>query len=236
MIRHSTKPELGAYIDPLFAPEDKTLQQIRQHMRADKCENMSLAPHEGRLLQVLMRLAGVQSVVEIGMLYGYSAMWMLRALPPGGQLIGLEKDARHLEVTKKYLQAEALQAATQDSAKKLQFFEGPALQSLQKLQGPFDMVFIDANKSGYNDYLDWAENNIKPGGLIVGDNTFLFGHLTGKPWDGEVSPNMLASMQSFNQRLADTTKYTSVLIPTGEGLTVAIKQPSGVSIACHRNG
>jgi len=90
-------------------------------------------------------------------------------------------------------------------------------------QGPFDMVFIDANKNDYANYLTWAEKNIKKGGIITADNTLLFNTVWDKNSTERVSPAGLKSMQEFNLRLADSTKYTSLLLPTEEGFSIAIK-------------
>jgi predicted O-methyltransferase YrrM len=91
---------------------------------------------------------------------------------------------------------------------------------------PYDMVFIDADKPGYPEYLDWAEEYVRKGGLIVGDNTLLFGHVWSESApQGAGAPSRTAwnAMREFNRRLADPAKYHSVLIPTEEGMTVAIK-------------
>jgi caffeoyl-CoA O-methyltransferase len=86
------------------------------------------------------------------------------------------------------------------------------------------MVFIDANKSAYLEYLDWAINNTTRGGLIVGDNTFLFGGVYGESRNERSSQNQIKVMKEFNRRLADQTIFESCLIPTSEGLTVGIRK------------
>ena len=87
------------------------------------------------------------------------------------------------------------------------------------------MVFIDANKAGYIKYLDWAEKNVRRGGLIVGDNTFLFGALWGDMRGGHgIESWMISIMHEFNRRLANPALYNSVLLPTAEGMTIAQKR------------
>ena len=98
---------------------------------------------------------------------------------------------------------------------------------LSTLSGPFDMVFIDADKINYHAYLDWAEQNIRKGGIIVADNTFLFGTVwQDSPPENRTpaSPAAWKAMRGFNERLSDNSRYMGTIVPTAEGLTVAIKR------------
>ena len=109
---------------------------------------------------------------------------------------------------------------------RIHLHQGAALDILPTLSGPFDMVFIDADKLNYAKYLDWAEANVRQCGLIVGDNTLLFGHVWSEtPPTSNDAPSKTAweAMREFNARLADPNKYHSVLIPTLEGMTIAVK-------------
>ncbi|MCB0340642.1 MAG: O-methyltransferase [Pseudobdellovibrionaceae bacterium] len=205
------------YINNLFAPEDASLMAIRQALRNDEKEGINVGPYEGRLLQTLIAASGVRRVVELGTLYGYSTLWMARALPEGGEIHSIEFDEGNFK------KAQSLLRDT-ECFNKIILHHGDALSVLPTLESsPFDMIFIDANKAGYLKYLDWAEAHIKPGGLIVGDNTFLFGHVIGEGNNSNMSENTIATMKQFNQRLANPEKYVSVLVPTQEGLTVAVK-------------
>ena len=183
-----------------------------------KLAPISIGAEEGKLLQLLIRLAGVKKIIEIGSLSGYSALWMAEALPADGVLHAIEKSPEHVALIR--------QATAHDA--RIQVHEGDASAILETLSAdaPFDMVFIDADKPAYPRYLDWAEKYVRAGGLIVGDNTLLFGHVWGDtPPQGERAPSKSAwmAMQEFNARLADASKYHSILIPTEEGMTVAIK-------------
>ncbi|MCB0389994.1 MAG: O-methyltransferase [Bdellovibrionales bacterium] len=208
------------YINQLFAREDDALLKIREELRKDGKEGINVGPHEGKLLQFLVRAFQVKKIVEIGTLYGYSALWMARALPEDGKLHCLEIDPENYKKAKELLQAS-------DVSNKVEIYLGDANSSLQSLtnEGPFDMVFIDANKAGYLEYLNWAEENVRPGGFIIGDNTFLFGNVFEQPIEVAIQANdkQIQVMREFNQRLADPTKYNSILIPTSEGMTIAQK-------------
>ena len=208
------------YINSLFAPEDEKLQSIRLALRQDNKEGINVGPYEGKILNLLVTLSRAKSIVEIGTLYGYSALWMARALPADGKLYCLEVDKENAA------KAKALLAKTEVTSK-IEVILGDATETLAGLasKGPFDMCFIDANKSGYMDYLEWADQNVRSGGLIVGDNTFLFGNLIKDKSNSNsrVSENQIKVMKNFNESLADPKKYTSVILPTVEGMTVAIK-------------
>lgn len=197
------------YIRQTFAPETAA----QQAARADG--DISISPETGRLLQVLIRLGGVRKIVEIGTLAGYSALWMADALPGDGTLITLEKDAVRAETARKNLAGHA----------KIRLVAGDAMETLRGLSkdGPFDMAFIDADKLNYLHYLDWAEQNVRKGGLIVGDNTFLFDAVWKDGSVERVRETARAAMRAFNRRLADPGKYTGIMLDTPEGLTIGVK-------------
>jgi len=139
-------------------------------------------------------------------------------LPAEGHLYTLEKNPDNHAVASRFFAKSAHRS-------KISALCGDGADLMKKLvvKGPFDMVFIDANKLAYVDYLNWAEAQVRPGGLIVGDNSFLFGSLWGESRDPDVKPKTIEVMREFNRRLADPKKYNSTLIPTLEGMTVAQK-------------
>jgi caffeoyl-CoA O-methyltransferase len=169
-MRHPS--EALSYIRSLFAPESPATQKARELLEthAPEIAGISVGAEEGKLLQLLIRMNGVRRVVEIGSLAGYSGLWMAEALPKDGEIHFIEKDSRHAALIESSV-------ASRQSPVKITLHTGTALDILPTLTGPFDMVFIDADKANYPHYLDWAEENIRPGGLIVGDNTLLFGHV-----------------------------------------------------------
>lgn len=207
-------PDKNAYIRDLFASETPALKKIRDSI-TDKNDQIIIDPEEGKLLQMLARMIGAVTIVEIGALAGYSTLWMAGALPPGGSITTIEKDPRRA----------AMARANLAPYKNITLHEGAAMDVLPTLQpaAPFDMVFIDADKLNYLHYLDWAEKNIRKGGLIVGDNTLLFDAVWSDKIPDNVRQTALAAMRAFNQRLSDPEKYTSILLPTAEGMTIAVK-------------
>ena len=214
--------EILDYIRELFAPEDEVLQKAKARLAAHEAKlvGIQVGAEEGKLLQMLIKLAGVKTIVEIGSLAGYSAVWMARALPQDGVVHAINKDKAHYE-----LLCETVSDYSINGSATIQPHLGDATEVLKMLQpqAPFDMVFIDADKGGYADYLNWAEKNVRKGGLIIGDNTLLFGHVIAPKKPEGTSQKAWSSMREFNERLADGTRYESILIPTLEGLTVARK-------------
>mmetsp|Transcript_27533 Transcript_27533/g.44805 ORF Transcript_27533/g.44805 Transcript_27533/m.44805 type:complete len:122 (+) Transcript_27533:642-1007(+) len=110
-------------------------------------------------------------------------------------------------------------------ASQVTLLRGTALDILSDIEqyGPFDAVFIDADKANYLNYLYWAERNVRKGGLVIGDNTYYFGHIHEDTLEEERSTKGLTIMKEFNTRVADPKLYDSVLLPTGDGMTVGIK-------------
>lgn len=201
------------YIRQLFAPETPEMVQARGSLD-DHHDRIHLPPEEGKLLQLLSRMISAKRIVEIGTLGGYSALWLAQTLPDDGEIITIEKDPKRAAQARKNL------ALAQE---RITLIEGVALDVLPDLTGPFDMVFIDADKLNYLHYLDWAEQHVRRGGLIIGDNTFLFDAV----WKSDAIPRVRktarAAMQKFNQRLADSTRYHAVMLPTAAGMTIAQK-------------
>jgi predicted O-methyltransferase YrrM len=216
-----TEPDKSLqYIASLFAPEDVVLSESSQAAIQTGAYGMQLGAVEGKLLQLLISLSNAKKILEIGCFMGYSCLWMARALPEDGQIITIEQDKNHAQQAAKHF-------AMSEQSHKITLKEGKALDVLPscEVHGPFDLIFIDADKGGYVSYLDWAEKNLRKNGLIIGDNTLLFGNVyEDKPQSKRVSVNSLKVMKEFNQRLADERYYQSILIPTYEGLTVAMKR------------
>ena len=206
-----------AYIRELFAVEDDHLRDVVTRTE-NVTDSIQIHPEDGKLLQTLIRLGNIKHIVEIGTLAGYSALWMSRALPKDGHIHTIEKTPNRHALAQETLA---------DVTNVTQHF-GEALDILETLipKAPFDMIFIDADKHNYLNYLDWAENNIRKGGMIVADNTLLSGAVCqddDSPLPAHIRPTTLQDMRQFNERLADPEKYCSTLLPTLDGMTIAVK-------------
>jgi caffeoyl-CoA O-methyltransferase len=170
---------------------------------------IQVGPAEGRLLELLLRLINATKVVEIGTLAGYSAVWMARALPPGGHLWTIESDPKHAGVA-----AEVVGEA--GFGDRVTIIRDEAADVLPKLRdsGPFCAVFLDADKGRYDLYGRWATANLRPGGLLIGDNAYLFGRLLE---DSEEA----RAMRRFHEEMSSS--YRSVCLPTPDGLAVGVR-------------
>jgi caffeoyl-CoA O-methyltransferase len=169
-----------------------------------------LGPSEGQLVQLLARLSGARTAVEVGTLVGYSATHLMRGMGPQGRLWTIEYDARHAEVARANLAAAGL-------GERVTVLQGAGVDVLPTLAGhaPFDLVFIDADKENYPRYAAWALEHLRVGGMIIGDNAFLFGDLLD---DGGRAP----AMREFHELVA--ARCDSVCIPTPDGLVVGLKR------------
>lgn len=207
----------AVYLKEIFSKEDNILKEIREYSKKENVEYMQISAYEGGILQFLCKTLKVKKALEIGTLYGYSTLMIARALPEDGEIFTLDISQKRQEKAKALIQDDP-------SCRKINFLPGPALESLKKLEGkaPFDMVFIDADKSAYLDYLHWSNKYLKSGGLLSADNTFLFGAVYGEA-ESKPDEKALKTMLAFNREVADSGIYTATLIPTAEGLTVGIK-------------
>jgi caffeoyl-CoA O-methyltransferase len=207
--------DLAGYVERLFAHEDALLSDLRQEIRRRGMPEIYISPDEGRLLQVLLAAAGARRVLEIGTLGGYSTIWIARALPPGGRVISLEIEPAHADLAREYARRAALEAV-------IDVWTGAALDSLARLEAeaadPFDACFIDADKGNYDAYLDYALRLVRPGGLILADNTLW----SGRVLEPDPADEDTRAIQAFNQRLASAHDLLATIIIVRDGLAVAV--------------
>lgn len=207
--RYAT-PELLSWLDALHAPHDAALSRAFATPEREGIPAIHVGPSEGRLLELLLGLVRAARVVEIGTLAGYSAIRLARALAPGGRLWTLELDETHALAAERNLAAAGL-------ASSVTILRGRALELLPTIEphGPFDAVFVDADKESYAEYGRWAARNVRPGGLLLGDNAFLFGELLAD------TPRARA-MRLFHEEAR--VAFDTVCIPTPDGLLLGIKR------------
>ncbi len=208
---------LENYVRSTFAPEDEVLASIRAEISQRGLPEISVRPEEGRFLQFLAAASGARVAVEIGTLGGYSGVCIARGLPAGGTLITLEMSEEHAAVA-----IENFKLAGVES--KIDLRIGDAHELLQKLspEGPFDFVFIDADKVGLPAYLDWAENNLRPRGIVAAHNAFRHGAIADPSVD---DPGVVASRE-FNERLAKGGRFVPAIFPGGDGIAMGVLRKS----------
>jgi predicted O-methyltransferase YrrM len=162
------------YFSNLLAPADAALEEALRSSTAASLPPINVSATQGKLLQLLARILGARNILEIGTLGAYSTIWMARALPAGGKVITLEADAKHADVARKNIAFAGL-----DDKIALRF--GPALETLPNIAAeklpPFDLSFIDANKSQMPEYFSWCLKLTRPGGMIIADNVVRSGNV-----------------------------------------------------------
>ena len=196
--------EIDGYVAGLFAPPDEALEAALRDSEEAGLPQINVSASEGRLLQMLVEVSGSKSILEIGTLGGYSAIHFARAMPEDGRLISLELEERHAEVARRNVERAGLSG-------RVEVRVGDARESLGSLvesgEGPFDMIFIDADKEGYPEYLDWSLRLSRPGTLILGDNAIREG--------GVMDPDDPSSraMREFNEKLSKAPNLSALVLP-----------------------
>ena len=205
--RYAT-PAVIDYVNATHVPHDPGL--ARAFAVPEGVPAIQVGPSDGRLLYLLLRLANAKKVVEVGTLVGYSAIHLARALPADGHVWSIEFEAKHAEIARANLAAAGL-------SDRVTVIVGAGKDVLPTLDahGPFDAVFIDADKVNYDFYGQWAIAHLRSGGLVLGDNAYLFGELMEESDRGR-------AMRTFHERVAQACD--SVCVPTPDGLVVGIKR------------
>ncbi|MBK8980447.1 MAG: O-methyltransferase [Planctomycetes bacterium] len=207
-------PEHFAYIRARTTAEDEFLVALARAADAEGIPAISVTPEQGALLQILLRAGGAREVVEVGTLAGCSAIWMARALPALGRVRTIEIEPRHANFAESWI-------ARSDVAGRIEVHRGDARDVLPGFaDGSADLVFLDADKTGYAGYLEHAVRIVRRGGLVVVDNALAFGHLL----DDEEQDESVVAVRRFNERLAGDARLQSVLVPLGDGMWVGVRR------------
>jgi predicted O-methyltransferase YrrM len=195
------------YFADLFLPADAALQSALDASAAADLPPISVTPNQGKFLWLLARAIGARSILEIGALGGYSTIWLARALPPGGRLVTLELEPTYAAIARANIAGAGL-------ADVVELRLGAALQTLPQLaaegRGPFDLIFIDADKSGYPDYLPWSLALARPGSVMVADNVVRNGAIIEATSD---DPSV-RGVRRFNELVAAEPRLSATAIQT----------------------
>jgi predicted O-methyltransferase YrrM len=199
--------EVDRYFNDLLAPADPVLEAALQAAAAAGLPAIHVAPNQGKLLALLAQSIGARSILEIGTLGGYSTIWMARALGPGGHLISLEADPKHADVARANIARAGLSEVVQVRL-------GRALDTLPQLEaegrGPFDLIFIDADKPSNPDYFTWALRLSHRGSLIIVDNVVRNGAVA----DANSADPTIQGVRRFTERVAAEPRVTATAIQT----------------------
>ncbi len=195
------------YISDMFVPDDAALNMALEASVEAGLPPINVAPNQGKLLQLLAQVRGARKILEVGTLGGYSTIWLARALPPDGSLITLEADAKHAEVARANFARAGL-------SNQVELRLGPAQETLPQLaaegRGPFDLIFIDADKESYPVYFAWALKLSSRGSLIIADNVVRKGAILDAA-SGDVN---VQGVRRFNELVAAEPRVSATAIQT----------------------
>ncbi len=211
--------QVDEYISGLLAPEDSVLIETIKSLDNEGLPQHSISPNQGKFLQVMMITCNAKRVLELGTLGGYSTIWLARVLPDNGKIITIEVDKHHGDVAQKNIDNAGL-------SPKVDLRVGKALDILHEIieenHGPFDMIFIDADKPPYTEYFEYALQLSRPGTIIICDNVIR----EGKVLDENSTDEKVQGVQRFNKMLSENKKVTATILHS-----VGVKEYDGMAIA-----
>jgi predicted O-methyltransferase YrrM len=205
---------IDRYITDHLLEPDPVLDAALSDSDAAGLPSIAVTPNQGKLLQLLLRLAGARSVLELGTLGGYSTVWLARALPADGRLVTLEANPRYAEVARANIARAGLAGIVEMRV-------GAALDTLPELaaggSGPFDAIFIDADKQNYPGYFEWALRLSRPGTLIIGDNVVRGGAILDPLARDPAGEGVIQGVRRFYEMLAAEPRVSATAIQTVGG-------------------
>jgi caffeoyl-CoA O-methyltransferase len=204
-------PRVERYVEQHTTPPEPHLAALAEETKAKlRAPQMLTGTVEGRLLELLVFVAKPRLVLELGTYSGYSALSMAAALRPGGRIVTCELDEEHAAFAQRHIDASPY-------ADRIEIRVGPGLETLAALHGPFDLVFIDADKENYVNYYEAVLPKLSEDGLIVADNTLWHGDVADP--DAEESDNLVA-IRTFNEHVREDPRVRSVMLSVRDGVTL----------------
>jgi predicted O-methyltransferase YrrM len=195
------------FIEQLLVPEDGALEAALRASAEARLPAIGVSPPQGKMLELLARMRGARKILELGTLGGYSTIWLARALPADGRLVTLELSPAYADVARSNIARAGLDHLVEQRI-------GPAIETLPELvaenAGPFDLIFIDADKASYPDYLRWTLELSAPGTVIVADNLVRGGAVI----DSASDDPSVAGSRRFTELLASEPRVSATLIQT----------------------
>ena len=203
-----------AYLAQRTRGDDPFLRDLKRAALAFGLPEIWIAPEQASFLQIALAAAGARRVVEVGTLAGSTAIAMARALPPDGRVDTCEIEPRHAAFARDWI-------ARSDVKDRITVHLGDARETLARMQeGTVDAILIDADKRGYDAYLDHALRLLRRGGLLFADNAFAFGQLLS---DAPTDPDV-ATIRAFNDRVARSSELQAVIVPLGDGCWFGVRR------------
>jgi caffeoyl-CoA O-methyltransferase len=208
------REEIERYAEEHTTSPTELLERLAEETRARlPIPEMLTGRVEGRLLELLVFALGARRVLEIGTYSGYGALSIAAGLPDGGRIDTCEIEPRHAEVARRYI-------AESPYADRITVHEGPALETIARLDGPFDFVFVDADKTGYRAYYDAVLPKLADGGMIAFDNTLQGGRVVDEPDESDGT----RAIVELNDLLCADARVVCVLLTVRDGVTLVRKR------------
>jgi predicted O-methyltransferase YrrM len=208
-----TMTALDSWLAQRYWPEDDLLRALRADLH-ERGPTIQISPEAGQLLGVLIGATGARRVLEVGTLFGYSAVWMARALPPDGHIDTIELEPLHADAAEHWLREAGV-------AERVRVHRGRAADVLDTLPGPYDLVFIDADKAGYAAYARAGIERLRPGGLLVADNVLWHGAIA----DPDDRSPQAEGIRALHDVIGGDAGLRSTVVPVGDGLSLSVKSP-----------
>ena len=211
--------QLYQYLLSATLRENAVLAELRHETAEHPQARMQISPEQGQFMALLVKLIGAKKALEVGVFTGYSALAVAMALPADGRVIACDVSEKFGAIARTYWQKANV-------AHKIDLRIAPALDTLDSLiaageSGSFDFAFIDADKRNYDSYYERSLHLIRPGGLIAIDNTLWYGRVA----DPDVQDNRTQCIRALNEKVRDDERVTMSLVPIGDGLLLALKNP-----------
>jgi caffeoyl-CoA O-methyltransferase len=206
-------PKVARYIAERGVREPQILRELRARTASVPNSGMQIGADQGAFMAILVKMMGARRCIEIGTYTGYSALAVALALPEDGKIVCCDVSEEWTDVGKPFWRKAGVE-------KKIDLRIGPALETLQTLKGPFDFVFIDADKPNYLNYWERCLELLRPGGLIAVDNVL---------WSGEVAnekakDELTVALRKFNDKVYKDERVELVMLSVGDGVTLALKR------------
>lgn len=210
------REDLFEYLIENFSGENQILKEIKENAFANGIPQISISPEQIKFLQFLLKSINAKNVLEVGTLFGYSAIGMAMALPEDGKVISFELEPDRVQLSRANIEKAGL-------SHKIEVIEGRAIELLPNMINnlKLDFVFLDADKHNYYKYVKMLDECLRVGGMITADNAFAFGFVTSTA--PERSPEDVKSIRLFNQFMNSWDKYFTTISPVGDGILMSLK-------------
>ncbi len=205
--------DLYEYIIDNYVTETELMNKLHYEYIKHKIPQISITPEQGKFLYILVKMINSKKILEVGTLIGYSSLWLYQALPSDGELITIEVSKKHYDIALRFFKENNLD-------NKINLWLGKALEFEKQLlqEAPFDVMFIDAGKEEYPEYIKLALKLVRKGGIIAFDNTLSKGRVV----DSKETKKGVWGVRKLNRIMGNSPNLESILVPIADGISIGI--------------